>query len=169
MYNATQIKIIERVEEAYQKAEKHFGRSFDRYRVTFGVRGTTAGYCNYTKEELQFNMILATENGETFLHRTPAHEVAHHITREVYGFYRYGKKIRAHGKEWKFVMEAVMGIHSSRCHSYDVTNARVRKVKRDFKYACGCTTYNLTSIRHNKIQKGFLYSCKKCRKALVKA
>lgn len=165
--------ILDKVEESFLIAEKHYNRTFDRPRnIVWDERTTTAGHCAYGKSELMFNPILAMENEEDFIATTVPHEVAHWIECVVYGmkFKRTRRgKIRwiHHGTNWKYIMEHVFKLAPDRCHAYDVKvlpNRRTRVVSRDFTYTCPCNKIrNLTSVRHNKILKGKKFICTSCR------
>ena len=158
-------KIVDAVEQAYQKAEKYYNRTFERSGCTFNLKGACAGKCCYRSgyHFYRFNTTLAQENENEFLKQTCPHEVAHRITDIIYGNI---SSVRAHGKEWKHVMRNVMQIPAERCHSYDV-----RSVKKSAKfiYSCKCKDkeHPLTKIRHNRImKKEQQYVCKSCKQLL---
>ncbi len=155
--------VIDRIKECFEVAEKHFDQTFDIPDIRFDKRGRTAGTADYIKWELNFNMVLLNENVDAFLYRTVAHEVAHLVDHVVYNshatrFDKRGrrKKRQPHGTNWKSIM-AVLGVESSRCHTYDTTNSRVaRKKSETFDYHCaGCNeTLPMGKIRHNKQRLG---------------
>ncbi len=164
---------MERIKECITIAEKHFDQTFDIPNVRFDKRGRVAGTANYTKWELNFNMTLLSENVDAFIHRTVAHEIAHLIDHVINNslatsFDSRGrrKKREPHGANWKRVM-AVLGVESSRCHSYDTTNSRqTRRKSATYDYKCtGCNTVMaMGAIRHGKMQKGTAkYSHISCR------
>jgi len=148
--------IINKVNECIAKAEKHYGLEFETPLVRFDLRGRSAGQC-LANQWLKFNMKIAEENREDFLATTVPHEVAHWIQFKVYN---YGS-VKPHGREWKYVMESVMGVPAVRCHAYSVESAR--KVKASYRYECNCRTYDLTVIRHRRAMNGSEYRCRKCR------
>lgn len=96
-------------------------------KVTFDIKGTTAGYAHCGKNWIQLNPTLLRENPEKFLTRTPPHEVAHLATHAKYG---YGKEVTAHGHHWRSVMWT-LGLDATRCHNYDTSNVptKLGKVK----------------------------------------
>ncbi len=163
----TKQEIIDATEEAFKIAERYYNRTFLRpNKFVWETDKTRAGYCNFSKKELGFNVILAQENSSVFI-ETVKHEVAHWIDKEVYGYQRTpsGRRV-IHGRTWKRIMINVYGLNPDRCHTFDVANvkSRTRVVSRAFTYSCPCnTTFNLTSVRHNKILKGWTYTCNKCR------
>ena len=63
-------------------------------------------------------------------------------------------KRTVHGYDFKFIMERVLGVDdSTRCHSYDVTNARVKKrgqAKHEWKCTTCSATMELGPKRHKK-------------------
>lgn len=152
-----------KVRECFERAGELWpDHQFELPQIKFDLRGRTAGQAFYKENRLRFNMVLLKENGDRFINRTVPHECAHLITRAVFG---NSRKIKSHGKEWKYVMHKLGVEDSTRCHSYDTTNSRVSRKKR-YPYRCGCQDYNLTSIRHNRIRKGKVYRCKYCGKEL---
>lgn len=129
--------------------------------VNYDVRGTCAGKAWVTKNTIGFNSILLTENVEQFLKRTVVHEMAH-----VIAYKRYGS--RGHDNTWKNVMIR-LGADPSRCHSYDVSNARVKNANASttYTYKCACCEREVTQTRHNKILKGATYTCRTCRQRIT--
>ena len=146
-------------------AEHHFGRSFNPPHVRCNLRGTTGGTYSSKKDELAFNGVLMRENPEEYWNQVIPHEVAHKVQRDVYGHYRHGKRVMPHGREWKAIMR-LFGLNPDRCHKMDVSNARVRRVARNYTYKCRCQTHNLTKVRHNRIQQGIKYRCGTCKNPL---
>ena len=124
--------------------------------IRYDGKGTPAGFAWYSLNTVQFNAVLLNENREKFIERTVGHECAHLIAYRLF-------KHRGHGKPWKLVMQAI-GQDPSRCHTYDVTNSRLKRAhrKKRFAYQCKCRDIQLTSIRHNRIQKGRVYHCTRC-------
>lgn len=153
----------------------------NRYKITipfptvrYDLRGTTAGMAYYSQWMVKFNAILLIENFEEFLEDTVPHEIAHLITEKVYPEAHrraWGGKSSPHGDQWKSVMR-VLGADPSRCHSYDVTNARVRETA-SYEYQCQCCgeILKMGPKRHAKEQMmpGFYThtSCGRARGKLV--
>ena len=138
-------------------ALERYGKFIDFPTVTYDVRGKVAGYANSIHNKVRFNYVLLMENGQTFIDRTVRHEMAHIICDKVYGHLvsRNGRR-QAHGKHWKSVMR-VLGGDPSRCHSYDVSNTRVRRTTK-YVYVCAnCgTEVTMGKQRH---MKQTLYGC----------
>jgi predicted SprT family Zn-dependent metalloprotease len=160
-------RILDKVEESFKKAEAFYGRTFSRPRnIIFKRTGRTAGHCNHSKSELMFQIALAEHEGDKFINRTPGHEVAHWIDKELHGYQKRGKVWDKHGENWKYIMTRVMKQDCSRCHSYDtVTVLGPRRVVKRNRYEYSCSNgHNLiiSSVIHNRIMGGNRkgYRCK---------
>lgn len=150
------INAITKLNETLAKARQLFGRDFPAPRVTFDLRGRTAGMAHYTQNLIRLNDVLLRENGDAFVARTVPHEVAHLLAHQI-----YGHGIRPHGPEWKNVMRR-LGLVPSRCHSYDTTNAVTRRVEK-FSMFCACQEHKVTRRVVAKVEMGARYTCRKCR------
>ena len=172
MTTSIQAKAIEATAKFFAIAAKKYGVTFN-YKVLFDLRGTCAGQARYTRVYgstdivniiIRYNPVLLTENVEDFLARTVPHEVAHIVAQKVFG--SYVTKVN-HGQGWKNVM-AAFGCDATRCHDYDVSNARVRNVVRvDAK--CACMTHQITKKAATRISMGAKYTCRKCKTAVLLA
>lgn len=171
-------RVHAKVTECMAKASKYYGRPFKMPSISFKVRGTTAGYARGDRE-VDFNAVLLVENEEDFIARTVPHECAHIIDyivnpqnheRQHIGWTRTGRprysKRDVHGPDFRFIMERVLGADdSTRCHSYDVSNARVKK-KTTHVWVCNdCgTKMHLGPKRHKKMLSGMTkYWMRECR------
>lgn len=147
--------------ECRNKAEAHYQRAFPICEAVYDVRGRWSGYVHAEQcvrsgnWVMHLNPVLLMENIDDFIARTVPHELAHIIDCEVNkGFSRtWSGKRSVHGPSWKAVMR-VLGIRdASRCHSYDTTNAQVRK-KASFEYKCACgQSVFLGPVRHARHQE----------------
>lgn len=99
--------------KAFEVARNKLGIVMPLPRITFHLRGTTAGRAYIAENRIDFNPVLLRGNLERFLDRTPWHEVAHLLS-----FRKYGGRIRPHGEEWQRIMWA-FGKPATRCHNYD--------------------------------------------------
>jgi SprT protein len=99
------------------------GIHLPRPRITFNLRGTTAGRAYYRENRVAFNPILLDENPEHFVKQTVGHEVAH-----LAAFVKHGGRIDPHGREWKHVMWQ-LSLPAKRCHSYDVSTITGQRSK----------------------------------------
>ncbi len=138
--------------------------------ILFSKRGTTAGVSHFSyinrSGYLNFNLIIMRENWDKFIKRTVPHEVAHYCVSLLHGRLtsRNGRRV-IHGDAWKRMMRFFGVEDSSRCHSYDVSKARVRKPKkqRRWEYKCQCDTHMVSTTIHNKIRRGSNRICVSCR------
>ena len=154
---AVKTQVESKVNACVAVVEKHYGITFKKPKVSYNVRGTTGGYARYASWEVDFNPVLLSENLDTYLTDVIPHEVAHLATKLIYpqalvrGF---GKKRSPHGSEWASIM-VVLGADPKRTHRMDVTNAKVRTMKK-YEYKCsGCGhVYQLSAKRHNKLKAG---------------
>lgn len=160
-------KILNKVEECFQIAEKFYGRTFERpHNIIFKTSGTTGGTSNFRKKELMFQLDFAIHN-QDYVDVVVPHEVAHYVQRAVYGYFSGGRKVMPHGREWKYVMRYVYNLNPERCHSYDTSVTNTKK-QTTHLYGCGCgKEFNLSTTMHNKILKGSKRICKSCRGSIV--
>lgn len=149
-------RVNEKLEETIARAERHFGQTFRFPRVMYTQRGTTAGTARLQEWAVNFNAILLNENVDDFIARTVPHEMAHLIDFQLYPENHrvgWGQKRSVHGPTWKHIMR-VVGADPSRCHSYDVSKARVNRKAR-FVWTCKCgSTMELGPQRHKKMLSG---------------
>jgi len=139
-------------------------RSFPEYEfkmptILYTKRGTTAGTATLQRWTVNYNSTLLMENIEDFLNRTVPHEMAHLIDFKVNprNFQPgYGRKRSVHGTTWKNIMR-ILGAPTTRCHSFDTTNSRVKK-RAGVKQVYSCNTCQLLMklgpVRHRKMQSG---------------
>jgi SprT protein len=73
---------------------------------------STAGLAQWKPFSVELNMSLLSRNPEEFIHRTPAHEVAHLVAWCV-----YGTRISGHGGEWAHICR-LFEIPAARYHNY---------------------------------------------------
>ena len=118
----TQAEIIVKVFTKVINAR--FGTNMPVPRLTFNVRGTTAGLAKYGPHLVDLNMQLYVENPQYFFNHTIPHEVAHLASVHI-----HGAKGAGHGKEWKVIM-GLIGREPARCHTLDVTNVKRKRYAR---------------------------------------
>lgn len=127
--------------------------------ISYNQRGKIAGTAYLQKWEIRLNPVLLVENGETFIEEVVPHELAHLLT-----FRLFGGTIHPHGKEWRWMMEKVLGVPANRTHSFDVSSVQGRR----FRYRCSCKEHYLSIIRHNRVErKKARYSCQRCGEILM--
>ena len=150
------------MQQFFALAAEFYQTSFVQPDVVFYHRGTAAGKADYRVHTPALNYPLLHREGVAALYTTVGHEVAHFIVHA-----QYGRTARAHGKEWRHVMQNVLGLPAERTHQFAVADLRSRKLKT-YQYRCQCTQPTLTSIRHNRVQSGKqTYHCKQCREKLI--
>jgi SprT protein len=159
----TQVKLA--VEKYMCIANEYFDVRMALPKISFDTGGaTTAGRAWCSKWLVEFHMGYLKENKEDYINRTVPHEVAHLVAHYVHCKVKGKKRINPHGREWKFKMEKVFGLPSTRCHNY---RKPAGYIKDTFQYVCACKTYDLSIIRHRRVSKGTVYKCNKCRKPLI--
>lgn len=151
------MQVQRRLKRDLDCANRFFDKEFQAPTISYEVRGLKAGVAYLQRNEVRFNPVLLEENGEEFVNQVVPHELAHILVYQQFG------RVAPHGKEWKMVMETVLGVPAEIYHCFDTAN-----VAKQFDYACECQTHHLSVRRHNAIQTGKLvYLCKKCKKTLV--
>jgi len=143
-----------------------------RYRIDiappqlrFDLRGRAAGMVVFYRGDpptaaIRYNDRLLQENKQTFIQQTVPHEVAHLISRSL-----FGTSIKPHGPEWRTVM-TLFEADPSRCHNFSTEHIRTRRMKR-FLYRCDCREHWLSTIRHHRNLRGTTYLCRACGLQLV--
>lgn len=163
MHVPTEIRnrVVEKLQEGIAITKEKYGIAIAMPSISYDLRGTTAGRANYGRWTVEFNPVLLMQNIETFIARTVPHELAHLITDKVHpSAHRRGwtGKRSVHGPEWQSVMRALGVEDISRCHQYDVTDAKVRtSAKPSFKYLCtGCKrVFDLGPKRHKNMLSNY--------------
>lgn len=159
-------RIISTINQYTDKANRIFNTSISYPNVIFTKRGTTAGTANYASHTININPELYIRNVDSFLTDTAPHELSHLVAYQVYSKGR-GVRIQPHGDEWKRVMRS-LGVTPSRCHSYDTSEVKQKKVTTQYQYKCGCRNdLMLSAQRHHKVLKGAKFHCVKCKQNIV--
>lgn len=131
--------------------------------IRFDLTGQAAGQARWDarlRPVLRYNLAIARRHPEDFVRRTVPHEVAHLVTAACHG------RTRPHGPEWQAVM-AFFGIEqATRCHSYSIDEAAVRRQRR-WTYICACDRHQISTTRHRRIEAGkTTYHCRRCKAPL---
>ncbi|CRH30687.1 Protein SprT {ECO:0000255/HAMAP-Rule:MF_00746} [Pantoea ananatis] len=143
------------LERANEKLEQHYPEP----RLVYQQRGTAAGTAWLEKWEIRLNPVLLMENQQAFIDEVIPHELAHLLVWKTFG------RVAPHGKEWKWMMETVLGVPARRTHQFEVESVR----SRTFAYRCQCQQHQLTVRRHNRVVRGESeYRCVHCG-SLLKA
>jgi SprT protein len=157
-----QQQTLQETQRLIDLAESHYGIQLPRPDVRFDLTGKTAGMVIFHRRgrpRIRYNHLILSENGEAFIRQTVPHEVAHLVTRTL-----YGSRIRPHGREWQSTMR-LFGAVANRCHNFSTQNVRIKKM-RYFPYRCSCRDHQLSTIRHNRSLAGTTYVCRNCGSAL---
>lgn len=169
-------RVESKVLECIKTATKTYGYNFTIPSIKYTKRGTTAGVAELREWAINLNPILLVENVEEFINDTVIHEISHLIDYHLHpenfdGFVRVGGRVRrkkrdVHGATWRSVMTNLGG-NPKRCHSFDVTNAKVKKNRTEFHYKCPeCgAIMTLGAKQHNLILRGRKYWLKSCSAA----
>ncbi len=161
-----QNRCMARVDACLLRAEKHFNQTIKRPPVTFDLRGRAAGQLRFSKRRLldarlRFNSEMLVRYGNAFIEEVVPHEVGHYIA-----YLRFGSTIKPHGKEWRYIVQNILGAQAAVTHSFEVEPARLLK---RFVYACDCTDrqHELSAIRHGRVSRQRAqYYCRVCKGSL---
>lgn len=169
-------KVAAKINECIATIEKHYKIKFKPPHVRYDVRGTVAGYASPRKWEVRFNPVLLMENLDDFIARTVPHEIAHLACDQLYpdahkgsltfqldGRIRRNKR-EIHGPRWRSIM-AVLGADDSRCHNYDVSNARVKRSRStSVMYKCSKCGIQMPvgAKSHARAQQGSVFWHRGC-------
>lgn len=152
---ALKARVEAKVASCIATIEQRYKVTFRAPRISFNVRGTCGGKARYGVWEVDFNPILLAENVDHYLSSTVPHEVAHLATELIYPHAHrggFGQKRRPHGHEWASIMRT-LGADPDRCHTYDVSNARVKKsTSHEYKCLCCGHKFTLGPKRHAKMK-----------------
>lgn len=135
------------IEEAFQTAERVYGRTFPRPNVSFDIKygSNRAGDASFAKNLIRINRQLLSQNPTEIIEQTCPHEAAHLIA-----YHLYGVKAWNHGPYWKQVMRS-LGKSADRCHEL-VTTSFLRKPIYQCNY---CNKQGPIAMRlHNRLKAG---------------
>ncbi|MBS0849316.1 SprT family zinc-dependent metalloprotease [Citrobacter sp. JGM124] len=125
--------------------------------VLYQQRGTAAGTAWLEKNEIRLNPVLLLENQQPFIDEVVPHELAHILVWKHFG------RTPPHGKEWKWMMQTVLGVTPRRTHQFAVQSVSTNT----FPYHCPCQQHQLTVRRHNRVIRGETqYRCTRCGQPL---
>lgn len=147
------MQVQRRLKQDLAKAVAFFNTDFHAPTILYNVRGVKAGVAYLERNEVRFNPVLLQENGLDFVNQVVPHELAHILVYQLFG------RVQPHGKEWKMMMETVLGVPAETYHCFDTAS-----VTKQFAYKCDCQIHQLSVRRHNAIVRdGKVYLCKKCK------
>ncbi|WP_165446201.1 SprT family zinc-dependent metalloprotease [[Erwinia] mediterraneensis] len=150
---ALQQAVMRALRENLQRANHHLERNYPEPTLLYQQRGTAAGTAWLEKWEIRLNPVLLLENQQAFISEVVPHELAHLLTWKHFG------RVPPHGKEWKWMMESVLGVPARRTHQFALASVR----SQTFAYRCRCQQHHLTVRRHNRVLRGESeYRCVQC-------
>lgn len=139
--------------EKLQQANQRLERDYPEPKLVYQQRGTAAGTAWLQSWEIRLNPVLLLENQQAFIEEVVPHELAHLLVWKHFG------RVAPHGKEWKWMMESVLGVPAQRTHQFEIASVR----SRTFPYFCRCQQHQLTIRRHNRVMRGESeYRCVHC-------
>ena len=155
---AVQQAVMRSLRENLAQANLKLGRSYPEPKLVYQQRGTSAGTAWLESYEIRLNPVLLMENVEAFVEEVVPHELAHLLVWKRFG------RVAPHGKEWKWMMESVLGVPARRTHQFELESVR----RNTFPYRCQCQEHQLTIRRHNRVVRGeATYRCVHCGEPLV--
>lgn len=157
-FRQLKMQVQRQLKRDLEKANHFFQTDFPAPSVSYTVRGLKAGVAYLEKNEIRLNPILLVQNGQEFVAQVVPHELAHLVVYQQFG------RVSPHGKEWKMVMEQVLGVKAETYHCFDVSSVQ----GKTFAYRCGCQTHQLSARRHYAVELGQKnYLCRRCKQALI--
>ena len=154
---ALQQAVMRSLRHFLQLASDRLERPFAEPTLVYQQRGTAAGTAWLEKWEIRLNPVLLLENQQAFIDEVVPHELAHLLVWKVFG------RVPPHGKEWKWMMQEVLGVPARRTHQFEIASVRAAT----FPYRCGCQQHHLTVRRHNRVLRGESeYRCVRCKSLL---
>lgn len=149
---ALQQAVMHSLREHLARANSRLEKNFPEPAIVYQQRGTTAGSAWLQQWEIRLNLVLLMENKQAFVDEVVPHELAHLLVWKHFG------RVAPHGKEWKWMMETVLGVSARRTHKFCTDS-----VQQTFAYACQCRQHKLTVRRHNRVIRGETrYRCTYC-------
>ncbi|NJD00730.1 SprT family zinc-dependent metalloprotease [Candidatus Erwinia dacicola] len=150
---ALQQAVMRQLCEKLQQANLRLECSYPEPALVYQQRGTAAGTAWLQSWEICLNPVLLLENQQAFIDEVVPHELAHLLVWKHFG------RVAPHGKEWKWMMESVLGVPARRTHQFEISLVR----SRAYPYRCRCQQHQLTVHRHNRVMRGGSeYRCLKC-------
>ncbi|WP_312311210.1 SprT family zinc-dependent metalloprotease [Atlantibacter sp.] len=154
---AIQQAVMRSLREHLARANQHLDRDYPEPKLVYQQRGTAAGTAWLERYEIRLNPTLLQENVQAFTDEVVPHELAHLLVWKHFG------RVAPHGKEWKWMMESVLGIPARRTHQFALDSL----ARSTFPYRCGCQRHQLTVRRHNRVLRGETqYRCVHCGETL---
>ena len=113
---AIQQAVMRSLREKLAQANLKLGRNYPEPKLVYQQRGTAAGTAWLESYEIRLNPVLMMENQQAFIDEVVPHELAHLLVWKHFG------RVAPHGKEWKWMMEAVLGVQAPPAASVSSTS-----------------------------------------------
>lgn len=157
-------RVDNKITECIRIFEQKYGIKANRPKVYYELRGTCAGKAWTAANTIKLNPDYLIRYPERFINVTVVHEIAH-IFADIKNYLTFGKYVKAHGREWKMMMNALGIANPQRCHDYEVINVRRQ---RRYHYTCDCNkSFKISATKHNRILKGSYRVCIACKSKLT--
>ena len=111
---AVQQAVMRSLRDNLAQANLKLGCSYPEPTLVYQQRGTSAGTAWLESYEIRLNPVLLMENVEAFINEVVPHELAHLLVWKRFG------RVAPHGKEWKWMMESVLGVPARRTHQFEL-------------------------------------------------
>lgn len=125
---AIQQAVMRSLREKLALANLKLERNYPEPKLVYQQRGTAAGTAWLQSNEIRLNPVLLMENVEAFINEVVPHELAHLLVWKHFG------RVPPHGKEWKWMMESVLGVPARRTHQFELQSVQ----RNTFTYRCKC-------------------------------
>ncbi|WP_288474133.1 SprT family zinc-dependent metalloprotease [uncultured Pantoea sp.] len=155
---ALQQAVMRSLRQSLDRANQVLESAWPEPKLLYQQRGTAAGTAWLNAWEIRLNPVLLLENQQAFIDEVVPHELAHLLVWKQFG------RVAPHGKEWKWMMEQVLGVPARRTHRFEIASVR----SNTFAYRCQCQQHQLTVRRHNRVlRKESEYRCVDCGSLLI--
>lgn len=115
---AIQQAVMRSLREKLAQANLKLERQYPEPKLVYQQRGTAAGTAWLQTYEIRLNPVLLMENVDAFVNEVVPHELAHLLVWKHFG------RVPPHGKEWKWMMESVLGVPARRTHQFELQSVQ---------------------------------------------
>ena len=116
---ALQQAVMRCMREKLQLANQKLDTTYPEPEINYQQRGTSAGTAYLQYWQIRLNPVLLIENQQQFIDEVVPHELAHLLV-----YRRFGRAAAPHGKEWRWMMESILGVPPRRTHPFTVTSVQ---------------------------------------------
>lgn len=162
-----------KIAELKKITEERYGKgTAPKIHISYELNSANALGTHIRKDNihyLNFNPELLNELKDTYINEVVTHEYAHACVVHYLGYYKNGKRVMPHGREFKSFCYG-FGIDGKATTKIAINSkvTKQRKRRRGYIYVCDCNEYDLSAIRHNRVQKeNAVYRCKQCKGSLT--